>query len=963
MIPLHVVSSYSLSFGVHSPEHRVRWCKERHIPVCALTDRGNLYGLHEFLQACAEHGVRPIPGVCIVEGNRDRLLALARNSRGLSCLFQWITEWKKEGGSPVDLPSWIRRCLPDAFIIVLDPELYPACGTPDMRAFSGGPDRCLFAGMVQPRLQQARAAAAFGLEPVAVPRFCLDDPADEPVHRVLRAIGENTDVYRVIMEPSMPANRIPEGWFDALPRALENMGFIAGTCRFVPPFELVFPGAPPGGGGDPVDRLREAARAGAEKRYGELSDSVLERMEYELAIIAGKGFAEYFLVVQDIVRLSPRICGRGSGAASLVAYCLGITNVDPLRHHLYFERFLHPERTDPPDIDVDFAWDEREAVIREVMRRYGPERCAMVATHIRYQRRSALREAARAYGMGEAEIARAQKALSRARRFSGSGAGKAPGGLPVEPPWPDILAVAARLRGLPRHLGVHPGGLVITPGPLCCHTHVERAPGGMPVVAWEKDGVEAAGLVKIDLLGNRSLAVIRDALANLRENGVELDEGTWLPQEDPATVELLARGDTMGVFYVESPAMRQLQQKTRRGDFGHIVIHSSIIRPAANRFIREYVRRLHGAPVPSLHPAVDAILAETHGILCYQEDVSRVAVALAGFSPALADRLRKIISKKERGARLEQFREAFFAGAKSRGATGDVIRTVWDMMLSFDGYSFCKPHSASYAMVSFQSAYLRAHHPAEFMAAVISNRGGYYSTLAYVSEARRMGLTLCPVDVNRSRWSWRGKGDRLRVGFLSVSGLRRDTVRRLEEERRTRGSFGSLKDFFTRVRPEGTDVEALVSAGAFDSLCPGRTRQLWEGLGAARVPVAGDWTPDMRRRRHFSGTGFLVDGHPLALFRLPGRGSLRVRHLTPGMTASLWVWPVTAKTILAGSAWMEFVSFEDETGLMEAVLFPDVYGKYAHLVEYHRPCRITGVMREDQGALTFHVRHMTAVHP
>jgi len=314
------------------------------------------------------------------------------------------------------------------------------------------------------------------------------------------------------------------------------------------------------------------------------------------------------------------------------------------------------------------------------------------------------------------------------------------------------------------------------PDRLSDHVALENSGGGIKVTAWDKEGVEAAGLVKIDLLGNRSLAVVRDALANLHENGIDIDELAWKPTEDTETITLLARGDTMGVFYVESPAMRLLQQKTGRGDFEHLVIHSSIIRPAANRYINEYIDRLHGKPWQPLHPLLAGLFDESYGILCYQEDVSKTAIAMADFSVGEADKLRKILTKKDARRKLEAYRPAFEAGARAKGIDSATIDAVWDMMRSFTGYSFVKAHSASYAMLSFKSAYLRCHYPAEFMAAVISNRGGFYSTLAYVSECRRMGLTVLPPNVNESELRCRGKGKTVRIGLELIHVLASKTA-------------------------------------------------------------------------------------------------------------------------------------------------------------------------------------------
>jgi error-prone DNA polymerase len=519
--------------------------------------------------------------------------------------------------------------------------------------------------------------------------------------------------------------------FPHAPEALENAARLGEECVIDWPMgRTVFPSYPLDRG-DAFEILRARCEAGILHRYGRSpTPEVRQRLDRELAIIRDKGYADYFLIVEAITSRTPRTCGRGSGAASIVAYLLGITHVDPVRHNLFFERFLSPERKDPPDIDVDFAWDERDAIQLAVLEENGaPVRAAMVANHVGFRAKAAIHEIAKVYGLPEAEIRNVTKRLAGywgmedpVERLDARPRFK---DVDLEPPWPEILAQATALEGKPRHLSVHSGGVVLVPDSLADHVPVEIAPKGVPIVQWEKDQVEDYGLVKMDLLGNRSLAVIRDAIAAVERNtGLAIDERAWNPIEDIETQRLMKDGDTIGVFYVESASMRQLQRKARVGDFDHLVIHSSMIRPAANRFIREYVRRLHGGAYEALHPALTHTLDETYGIMCYQEDVTKVSMELSGLTLAQAEGLRKALSQKRPVKPLRAYQAEFYAGARDRGVTRETIDKVWDMILSFAGYSFCKPHSASYAMVSFRSGWLRAHYPAEFMAAVISNQGG-----------------------------------------------------------------------------------------------------------------------------------------------------------------------------------------------------------------------------------------------
>ena len=593
------------------------------------------------------------------------------------------------------------------------------------------------------------------------------------------------------------------------------------TCDGIISPRFVFPSFRGMSDEEAFRELRRLCEEGAVRRYGGMRPDVRQRLEHELAIIREKGFASYFLVVRDIVQQCPRTCGRGSAASSIVSYLLSLTHVEPLHYNLFFERFLNRGRADPPDIDVDFPWDEREAVQRYVFRAY-EGRAGMVANHVTFGARSALRDPAKALGMPAGEIG------SVVRFFRLGEHERIP---------PYLREAAARLQGFPRNLGTHCGGVVITPGPITGYTHLQTSALGFPLIAWEKDATEDAGLVKIDLLGNRSLAVLRDTIALVarRPDGEAIDWERFDPLEDAPTRDLIAGGGTLGVFYVESPATRQLLTKMGRGDYPHLVIASSIIRPAANKYIRLFVKRLRGAPYEPLHPMVADTLAETYGIMVYQEDVSRVAIDLAGFPIEDADRLRKILSKKDRELTLPDYRDRFFRGGRARGVSDEVLEKAWDMILSFDGYSFCKAHSASYAQVSYRVAYLKRRYPLEFIASVINNGGGFYGRQTYLDECRRMGFAILPPDVNASAWEYTVEGaggagsgvggaggspggppSGLRVGLCQLRDIRRPFVDRLLGERARGGPFGGFRDFVRRTDPRLVDLRALIRSGSLD---------------------------------------------------------------------------------------------------------------------------------------------------
>ena len=864
------------------------------------------------------------------------------------------------GGQPAADRSW-NMCPPDLFAKL-------AWGRP-------------FAGL-------ARFARGRGIPAAAVAEPVFLDDSDERLYPLLRAIDLNTTLEHV------PASERPEArhryappeavarFFSAVPEAIVNAEALVerATCDGIISPRFVFPSFKGMTDDEAFRELRRLCEEGALRRYGGMRPDVRQRLEHELAIIREKGFASYFLVVRDIVQQCPRTCGRGSAASSIVSFLLGITHVEPLHYNLFFERFLNRGRADPPDIDVDFPWDEREAVQRYVFRAY-EGRAGMVANHVTFGARSALRDPAKALGVPAGEIG------SVVRFFRLGEHDRIP---------PYLREAAARLQGFPRNLGTHCGGVVITPGPITGYTHLQTSALGFPLIAWEKDATEDAGLVKIDLLGNRSLAVLRDTIALVarRPDGEAIDWERFDPLEDAPTRDLIAGGGTLGVFYVESPATRQLLTKMGRGDYPHLVIASSIIRPAANKYIRLFVKRLRGAPYEPLHPMVADTLAETYGIMVYQEDVSRVAIDLAGFPIEDADRLRKILSKKDRELTLPDYREKFFAGGRARGVSAETLEKAWDMILSFDGYSFCKAHSASYAQVSYRVAYLKRRYPLEFIASVINNGGGFYGRQTYLDECRRMGFAILPPDVNASAWEYTVEGaggavsgppSGLRVGLGQLRDIRRPFVDALLAERVRGGPFAGFHDFVRRTDPRLVDLRALIRSGSLDSVSDGCTRpQLFfrflniakeDGLGLVQpVPsLVGDYPGRVKLADEVRTLGIVVSKHPLSLFRGRIERIARRHGLEPVISSAdipryrgrrVWI-PgilVTGKEVATkGREPMIFVSFEDETSIFETVLFPDAFRRFYPLLDDGWAFLVYGRVDEDFGALSIGVERLVKV--
>ena len=700
------------------------------------------------------------------------------------------------------------------------------------------------------------AARRLGIPAAVTNAVAMAHPEDWSRHRLIRAIHLNTTLSACPparlsardswLRPAADLDRL----FPDCPEAVREAEAIAERCAYrIPSGRIVAPrlAAPD----ESLRRLRALAYAGAGRRYGTVAPVTRDRLELELDIIARKGFADYFLVVHDIVQHGPTHCGRGSVANSIVSYCLGITHVEPLGAGLLFERFLNPERKDPPDIDLDFPWDERDKVLAYVFQTYPRPQAAMVANHNCFRLRGALREVAKVHGRPAGEIREVtrripifeddplEETLATHPNFRE---------LDLPASWRDFARMAAPLVGLPRHLSVHPGGVVIVPTSLTDYVPIEPAAKALdgrpdltvPVIQFEKDGAEDAGLVKIDLLGNRSLAVIRDAIAAVHGNtGRRIDYTSSDAGEDQATRALFRTGQTMGVFYTESPASRALCAKSRAETFDLLVLNTSIIRPASNRYIRTYLERLHGAPYEPLHPILRDTLAETFGVMVYQEDVVNVCAVFAGMPLATADGLRKSLSKKRPAKQLAGYAEEFFAGALALGREPEVIKRVWAMIMSFAGYSFCKGHSASYIQVAQHSCYLRAHYPAEFMAAVLANGGGFYHPFAYVAEAMRMGLTVHPPDVNASEFRCTGRGREVRIGLQFVKGLSSAGAERVLAGRR---AYTSLFDLRSRTGIATDDLRALIKVGALDSIADGWTRpmMLWMmDAGEKAAPTNG----------------------------------------------------------------------------------------------------------------------------
>lgn len=973
-IPLECHSHYSMLRGTLSHKFLPELLLKAGHHRFALADTDGIYGLILLNQMAEERGLEMIAGATLFDKNQRKAVLLVKNAIGYSNLTQLITQ-KHADSAQFDLRTALCDRLEGLVLL-----------SPDQTILEPFRDADTYASLELNAYSLYKWSQKSGIAAVANMPVYYGTGKGHHLHRIMRAIDLNTKLSRLPDDEIMPAEyfihteaqilkRLPY-----VPEAIERTNEVAEKCEWRPVLhDFIFPESE---ASKDYQELHQKVLAGIKDRYGKLTPAIRQRVDHELRVIREKHFAKYFLIVQDIVKECPITCGRGSAAASIVSYALRITHVDPMQHNLFFERFLTPGRKDPPDIDVDFPWDERDDVLNYVFEKYGDTHSAMIANHVTFKARAAIHEIAKVYGLTESEITLVTKRLGGLWYLSNPYDELARNpllkDLDLRDPWPEIVKYGFYLSGFPRHMSVHPGGVVLTPGPTANYVPVQTAPKGVKIIQWEKDQAEDFGLVKIDLLGNRSLAVIRDALKAIEAHyGVEIPYWRLNSLEDVRTRELIRTGQTMGCFYVESPATRQLLQKMQSGEYEHLVIASSIIRPAANKWIREFVRRLHGGTYDPLHPLLQETLNETYGIMVYQEDVTRVAMAMADFTADEGDQLRKVMSKKHKQAKLRDYKHQFYQGARKNDVTDAVIDIIWEMIMSFAGYSFCKPHSASYALVSFKSAYIRAHYPAEFIASVISNMGGYYSAFGYISEARRLGLKILLPDINASEIRYTGLNNTLRVGLMQLKGVRQDTLEIIVADREKNGVFTSFEDFLKRSELEVADIRILIKAGCFDSIADGKTRPqlMWE-LHQKRharelqqskeltlyednnfyLPATPEYNNRTILKHEIEVLGFLISRHPLTLYKsllkyLPVIKASEL-HKHVGEEVLLIGWMITGKVVhTKNDEPMEFISFEDTTAIYETTFFPEVYRRFCHMLSKVRPYLIQGLVEEDFTAL------------
>ncbi len=978
-VPLRVHSWFSFLTAPSPPGELCRRAAGLGLSALALTDVGGLWGAPEFEEAADAAGVRPILGAELPTGE-GRLVLLARDGEGYRSLCRLVSAFHlDESFDPVrttaresaglfvlaDSPRFLAR-----LALRIPPDTLFAGLPAPVRAGPGRPGRSLPPDQVIPKGRKLpdpprppaqgevrEAARGLGLRLVALPDVYRAGPSQAERHRLLLAVkkGIPLDLQGDPGGTDLPGPEEIRAWYEGYEDAVERTLEIAGACRArllrgEPP---LFPPYRSREGETAGERLRELALEGLERFYGPGAVEARRRLEEELEVIRRSGFAPYFLVLQEIADFARRegipCMGRGSAADSLVARCLGLTEPDPIRHGLVFERFLNAGRGDLPDVDLDFCWKRRRKVLDYVFRRFGRDRTAMLCTLVRLGPRGAYREAALACGIPPRLASAASARLPRSRRRNLDEALAEAGDLAPLLGSSRLAEKTARaaelLLGAPHHVGLHPGGTVIAPVHLRDFLPLQPSAEGFTAVQFDKHYIEETGAVKLDLLGNRGLTLVDYALENLRERRGRAPDPEEIPRDDPAAGRLVREGRTLGCFQIESPAMRQILRAMRASREDQVIQALALVRPgpASGGMKRIFLARARGEePVERIDPGVDRELEETLGVMLYQEDVLKVARAAAGLSLEEADRLRKELARARKdpeGAR--RLGEAFVLAARERGLSAEGARRTWEQLSRFCGYSFCKAHAVSYGRLAWKCAWLKAREPAAFMAALLSSGAGMYATTVYVEEARRMGLKILPPHVNLSgaRWKWEGERG-LRVSLAEVRGVGEEMVEEILEARRRGGPFRSLEDLAERVPGLARDaLENLVLAGALDGLGPGRGEMIlalrlrrkrgapkgWFGRplpalsGRGRVPGP---TELEKARLAMEVLGFHVGAHPLTLEGRARPSSLVGCGMASRKGGRVLVqgWVIALRKVrLEGGKGVVFLTLEDETGLVEVV--------------------------------------------
>lgn len=1037
---LHCHSEYSLLDGAIRVKDLCARAKDFGLGAAAITDHGNLHGAIHFYQTAKEYGLKPIIGceVYVAEGSRRdkdarspsqagfHLILLARDKTGFGNLIRLVSLGHLEGfhykprvdkellalhhEGLIALSACIKgevpqRLMREGFDAGRETarayaRMFPGRFYLEMQA-NGIPEQIA----LNERLQEL--AKAEGLPLVATNDCHYLDAEDVEAHDILLCIQTNvceSDQKRMRFNTRELYYRSPEEMeaaFAHCPQALAATAEIAAACNLELAFnKAFFPAYSLPEGVTLEEELRSHARQGLEERLLRMGPGVDRglyeaRLTAELEVICSQGFAGYFLIVQDFINWAkargiPVGPGRGSAAGSLVAFALRITDLDPIPYNLLFERFLNAERISLPDIDVDFCFNRREEVLRYVTEKYGSDNVAQIITFGRMKARAVVRDVGRALGFKPAETDRIAKLVPGTLNMTIAKALEQEPNLgnlaESDPAVGKLIGISLRLEGLARHASTHAAGVVLSDRPMIEHIPLCSGKKDEVITQWDMKCVEKVGLIKFDFLGLKTLTVIRDALDLIREGGKPVPDMDVLPLDDARTYDLLCQGRTEGVFQLESAGMRRVLTELKPSCFEDVIALLALYRPGPleSGMVNSFIRCKHGQTgVEYLIPELEAILRDTYGVILYQEQVMKIASRLASYTLGEADILRRAMGKKDPQVMAQQ-RSRFMQGALKNGIAEHKAGQIFDLMEKFAGYGFNKSHSAAYALISYQTGYLKAHFPVEFMAALISSEvENADKILQYRNDCQEMNIPVLPPDINHSLARFTVQDERIRFGLAGVRNVGEEAIREIVSGR-DQGPYKSLLDLCLRVNLRKVTkrvLEFLIKSGAMDGLGAGRAwmlANLDQNLAAAQkkakerkrrqismfpgvsggeegynpvleaVPGVEDqagqtWSDEERSRHEKEALGFFLTSNPLWPFQPEvgrlGLKSLReCQELSARSEVSLGVLITGIKVYQTRKGdKMAFCQVEDLTGMAEATVFPDVYGQARELIEADKP--------------------------
>lgn len=801
---LNCHSYHSLRYGTIPIDSLIEQAEAKGIHTLALTDINTVSGIYDFAKKCQLRNIKPIAGMEFRFENQLLFIAIAKTCAGIGEICKLLTAHNCDDQSLDKIAPHFSH----AFVI------YPLTNCPenlkDNEFIGVQPHELswLIRGEWKNRIDKM----------VVLAPVTITNKVEHNLHRILRAIDRNVLLSKLAEHEVCRTDEAIRSLDDLssiyspYPTLIENTKMIMEACSF--DFDFDTPKNKKHytkSREDDIKLLKSLTDAGLKRRYGDGHIEAQHRAENELKVIHELGFSGYFLITWDIIRYSNSMgymhIGRGSGANSIIAYCLGITDICPLELDLYFERFLNLNRKTPPDFDIDWAWSERDTILQYIFDRYGKEHVAFCGTNVQFKYRSILREVGKVFGLPKDEL----DALTTS---------------PIDNHDANSVVKLVHKYGkllekYPNQRSMHSCGILISEEPITNYSALEMPPKGFPIVQFDMHIAEDIGLEKFDILSQRGLGSINDAVKIIKKNrGVHVDiRDTSISKNNVTCNALLAIGKTIGCFYIESPAMRGLLRRLKCDDYKVLVAASSIIRPgvAQSGMMKEYIFR-HNYPdqFEYFHEVFKEQLGETYGIMVYQEDVIKIALHYGGLSPVDGDVLRRAMSGKGRSPEaMQKVKNNFFASCAKLGHDPELSREVYRQIESFAGYSFCKAHSASYAVESYQSLYLKTHYPIEFMTAVINNMGGFYRTEVYIHEARMSGALIRVPCVNRSDWETTLHGIEIVLGLMHLEGLESKVGNTIVSERKRNGTYTSMENFIARVHIGIDNVQILIFAGAF----------------------------------------------------------------------------------------------------------------------------------------------------